>query len=110
MLHPLVLADLLADEVAVASERLGGRVAGLRHDGRYAMCPLSPAGDAPSGPLSLGVRRLSRVCQAAAGSLERARRSSMWCSIWLSAAAMTGGACGCPAANSGASTRSWTLV
>lgn len=47
MLHPLVLADLLADEVAVASERLGCRVAGLWHDGRYVMCPLRPAGDAP---------------------------------------------------------------
>ena len=46
MLHPLVLADLLADEVAVASERLGERVAGLRHDGRHVTCPLRPDGQA----------------------------------------------------------------
>lgn len=45
MLHPLVLADLLEDEVAVASERLGHRAAGLRHDGRYVTCPLRPDGD-----------------------------------------------------------------
>lgn len=47
MLHPLVLADLLGDEVAVASERLGGRAVGLRHDGRHVTCPLGPTGNAP---------------------------------------------------------------
>ena len=45
MLHPLVLADLLDDEVAAAAARLGDRVAGLRHDGRRVLCPLQPAGD-----------------------------------------------------------------
>lgn len=48
MLHPLVLTDLLEDEVAVASERLGHRAAGLRHDGRYVTCPLRPDGQAPT--------------------------------------------------------------
>jgi hypothetical protein len=46
MLHPLVLADLLDDEVAAAMERLGDRAAGLRHDGRHVLCPLKEAGDA----------------------------------------------------------------
>src|SRR6185369_10000865 len=45
MLHPVVLADLLDDEVAAAAERLGDRAAGLVHDGRFVRCPLLPAGD-----------------------------------------------------------------
>lgn len=51
MLHPLVLADLLADEADVASERLGSRVAGLRHDGRHVRCPLRQDGHAPRSPV-----------------------------------------------------------
>lgn len=47
MLHPLVLADLLDDEVAVAAERLGAQAAGLRHDGRHVICPLQQDGHAP---------------------------------------------------------------
>ena len=35
MLHPVVLADLLDDEVTAAAERLGDRAVGLVvHDGR----------------------------------------------------------------------------
>ncbi len=45
MLHPVVLADLLDDEVAAAAERLGDRATGLVHDGRFVQCPLRPAGD-----------------------------------------------------------------
>jgi hypothetical protein len=45
MLHPVVLADLLDDEVAAAAERLGNRAAGLVHDGRHVRCPLRLAGD-----------------------------------------------------------------
>ncbi len=45
MLHPVVLADLLDDEVAAAAERLKDRSAGLVHDGRFVRCPLLPAGD-----------------------------------------------------------------
>lgn len=46
MLHPLVLRDLLEDEVAAAAGQLGSLAAGLRHDGRYVLCPLPPAGGA----------------------------------------------------------------
>jgi hypothetical protein len=42
---------------------------------------------------------------AAAGSLASARRWSMCCSMVRSAARRGGGACGCPAANSGARTQ-----
>lgn len=45
MLHRLVLADLLDDEIAVAAERLGGRAAGLAHDGRYVRYLLRSDGD-----------------------------------------------------------------
>lgn len=38
MLHPVLLAELLDDEVAVAAERLGSRAESLGHDGRYVRC------------------------------------------------------------------------
>jgi hypothetical protein len=45
MLHPVVLAELLDDEVAVAAERLGSRGAGLVHDGRHVRCSLGSVDD-----------------------------------------------------------------
>ena len=43
MLHPMLLAELLDDEVAVAAERLGTRAEALGHDGRYVHCRVTGA-------------------------------------------------------------------
>lgn len=47
MLHPQILNDLLDDELDAARTRLGSRVEGVRHDGRYVWCPLPEASGEP---------------------------------------------------------------
>ncbi len=43
MLHPMLVAELLDDEVAVAAERLGPRAESLAHDGRRVRCRVTGA-------------------------------------------------------------------
>lgn len=45
MLQGSFLAEMLDDEVSLASQRLGQRAPGLAHDGRYVTCPMA----APDG-------------------------------------------------------------
>jgi hypothetical protein len=43
MLHPMLLAEFLDDEVAATAERLGTRAEALGHDGRYVRCRVTGA-------------------------------------------------------------------
>lgn len=46
-LHPVVLADLLAAEAAVARGRLAGRVLGITAEGRFVYCRFIDGGGQP---------------------------------------------------------------
>jgi hypothetical protein len=47
MLHPLLLRELLDDELQVATSRLGGRAEQLHHDGRFVSCRITGSGGQP---------------------------------------------------------------
>jgi len=47
MLHPLLLRELLDDELQVATSRLGTRAEQLHHDGRYVRCRINGSGGQP---------------------------------------------------------------